>query len=298
MFWLKAAITAVIFYIIYQTIDVDAVYLTLAAVNMQWLCAALALQILAIVLASLRWAWLMQYLPFNHAYSFYIKHYFIGMLFSQALPSSVGGDAYRVVALVRAAQGKKRLSFYAVLIDRVMGLWGLLILVFLGLVFSDIALPQVFMSLIQLVLFVGLVMVAVLLMLHKIPRLKVRFISWFWDVSALFYQALSSRQQILRQLTTSVLIHILATASVFCIANALALNQPYSVFLLFIPISLLVTIVPISLAGWGVREGAMVLLFSLVGAAKETVLSMSLLYGVVLICASLPAGYFLLKKKK
>ncbi|MCG6975798.1 MAG: hypothetical protein LJE56_05235, partial [Acidiferrobacterales bacterium] len=54
------------------------------------------------------------------------------------------------------------------------------------------------------------------------------------------------------------------------------------------------TIVPISLAGWGVRETGMVGLFLLIGAEKAEVLSMSLIYGLMLVAASMPGMYFFL----
>ncbi|HEY0720535.1 MAG TPA: UPF0104 family protein, partial [Gammaproteobacteria bacterium] len=62
-------------------------------------------------------------------------------------------------------------------------------------------------------------------------------------------------------------------------------------FLVVAPPAILLTLIPISLAGWGVREGAMIGLFTLVGADKTLVLSMSILYGIVLIIASLPGFY-------
>ena len=54
------------------------------------------------------------------------------------------------------------------------------------------------------------------------------------------------------------------------------------------PPALVLTVFPISVAGWGVREGALVGLFSLIGADKTAVLMMSLLYGLTLIIVSLP----------
>ena len=54
------------------------------------------------------------------------------------------------------------------------------------------------------------------------------------------------------------------------------------------PPALVLTVIPISVAGWGVREGALVGLFSLIGADKAAVLMMSLLYGLTLIIVSMP----------
>jgi uncharacterized membrane protein YbhN (UPF0104 family) len=50
----------------------------------------------------------------------------------------------------------------------------------------------------------------------------------------------------------------------------------------------LLTILPVSLSGWGIREGALVGLFLLVGADKSAVLTFSITYGLVNLIASLP----------
>ena len=58
------------------------------------------------------------------------------------------------------------------------------------------------------------------------------------------------------------------------------------------PPALLLTIVPVSLAGWGVRETAMIGLFQYVNGDRTLVLAMSMLFGVMLIVAALPGLYF------
>ncbi len=54
--------------------------------------------------------------------------------------------------------------------------------------------------------------------------------------------------------------------------------------------ALLVTTLPISIAGWGVREGAMVAAFSLVGVPVEGALVLSILFGLLILLISLPGG--------
>jgi hypothetical protein len=72
----------------------------------------------------------------------------------------------------------------------------------------------------------------------------------------------------------------------------------FDVFLVAIPPIFLLTIIPVSLAGWGVRESAMVGILVLVGAAKSGVLAISILYGLILIISSLPGAYFWTVSKK
>jgi len=53
---------------------------------------------------------------------------------------------------------------------------------------------------------------------------------------------------------------------------------------------LLILTIPISIGGWGVREGAMVTAFALVGVPGEGALVLSLLFGVIGLVVSLPGG--------
>ena len=51
---------------------------------------------------------------------------------------------------------------------------------------------------------------------------------------------------------------------------------------------LLVALIPVSLGGWGVREGAFVVLLGFYGVAPEQGLIVSVLFGLALLAASLP----------
>ena len=59
-------------------------------------------------------------------------------------------------------------------------------------------------------------------------------------------------------------------------------------YLVIVPPVILFTVIPVSVAGWGVREGAMVTLFAMIGADKAAVLAMSIIFGFILIAASVP----------
>lgn len=53
--------------------------------------------LLGMGIAAYRWFTVMKILKFRGSFSFYIKSYFKGIFFNQLLPSSIGGDAVRVL---------------------------------------------------------------------------------------------------------------------------------------------------------------------------------------------------------
>jgi hypothetical protein len=77
---------------------------------------------------------------------------------------------------------------------------------------------------------------------------------------------------------------------------SLSLSPAAAVFL-FPPV-LLLSMIPISLAGWGVREGAMVVVFSLAGLQAEASLSLSVLFGACMFVSGLPGGFMWLLMRR
>jgi uncharacterized protein (TIRG00374 family) len=119
----------------------------------------------------------------------------------------------------------------------------------------------------------------------------------FFNLSKRFRQVYNNKKNIIIQTALSVLIHLFSIISVYLISISLHMHLSLWVFLVIFPPVILFTLVPISLAGWGVREGAMIGFLTMIGAEKEIVLSLSLLYGIIVIVCSLPGMYFWVTSK-
>ena len=88
----------------------------------------------------------------------------------------------------------------------------------------------------------------------------------------------------------SILIHLMSVVAVIFMAIGLGINIEWSGFLLIIPLVTLIMVVPISIAGWGVREGVMVVGFGYLGVVPEVALALSILYGLLVLVVALPGG--------
>lgn len=285
---------SIIAFILYK-VDVSSVWQTMLSANMTYLVLALVFITLSQIVAAYRWSLIMGLLEYKHSLGFYIRSYFKGALFNQMLPTSIGGDAYRI-AEVKAHGGRLREAFYGVFIDRIVGLIGLLILTLSASLFENNLLPDhVFYTVNGLVLaaFFGFF---VLIAIHKVPWFKrYAFTHLFYDLSYRFRLVYKTPKRISQQLGLSVLIHLLAMIAIFGIGHSVGINEPMSTFLVIIPPAILLTVLPISFAGWGVREGALIVFFMMVGVDQTLVLAMSLLYGILLIFAALPGLVFYLR---
>ncbi|HTU03857.1 MAG TPA: lysylphosphatidylglycerol synthase domain-containing protein, partial [Candidatus Sulfotelmatobacter sp.] len=70
----------------------------------------------------------------------------------------------------------------------------------------------------------------------------------------------------------------------------LAVGVPLGRFFLYVPLITALAMVPVSVAGLGVREGAVVFFFAKAGVDATTALSMSLLWFAVTVCVSSLGG--------
>ena len=295
----KILITIAILYIIARNIDLTAVVGVVRDMPKEYLLLALIMQLLSAALASYRWFLIMRRLKFGQGPIFYLKSYLKGSFFNQALPGGIGGDAYRVLETSRLGNGKKA-AFYGVLLDRILGLIGLLMLNLLANVTYPDLLPVEIFHLLNFLATGGIAAVIAFAVLGKIDRLaEFKLTRHMHEISADLRRVYHEPKAIALHSIISVMIHFISMLAVFFIGMGVGLNYDLFTFLVLVPPVMLLTIVPISLAGWGVREGAMIGLFLLVGADKTLVLSMSVLYGLVLIAASLPGLYlFLISRQK
>jgi uncharacterized membrane protein YbhN (UPF0104 family) len=90
-----------------------------------------------------------------------------------------------------------------------------------------------------------------------------------------------SGSALLRSLGVGVVFNVLLIVSNVLIGTALGADVPLRYYLIFVPLTSLVLILPISFAGLGVREATYVFLFSQVGMVREVALSLSLLVYVL-----------------
>jgi len=259
---------------------------------------AVLIQLASTSLAAYRWSLIMRTLNFNQTFSFYLASYFKGAFFNQALPGSIGGDAVRGLELGSLGYSKKE-AFFGIFIDRIVGLAGLLLLNLAANVMNNEILPSWLFHLINTISIGGISAFLILILLRKVAWLRQhRATRLFADLSVRFRQVYATKQAILVQVALSVVIHFLSILALYELAVAMGLTLPFTVFLVAVPPVFLLTLVPISLAGWGVRESAMIGIFILVGASKEIIFSVSVLYGIMLIIASLPGLLVWLRGKK
>lgn len=217
----------------------------------------------------------------------------IGMFFNQTLPSSVGGDAVRVWLVSRegAPLGK---AFNVVLCDRVLA-----VVVLIGVIGAS--LPAIYSrvsdeatrSALGMLVAIGATGLAVFFLLgEQLAELLRR-----WKMTRPFGNLASDFRQLFTRpfplavlVALSAAIHLLSVVVVMLLGWALELPITFFDSLIVVPTVILLTTLPVSVAGWGVREGAMVAGFGLLGITTEGALTLSVLFGLAQVAVALPGG--------
>jgi uncharacterized membrane protein YbhN (UPF0104 family) len=88
----------------------------------------------------------------------------------------------------------------------------------------------------------------------------------------------------------SILIHILTVIAAWCLARSIALSPNTLNLLILVPPVILISMIPISIGGWGIREGAMVVAFGYAGIESSHALTVSVLLGATSLAIGIVGG--------
>ena len=285
---IRLVITIIILILIFRNIELNKVIGIIKQSHPGYLLLAVLFQLLSTLLAGYRWYIVMHMIQFSQSKLFYIKSYFKGSFFNQGLPTSIGGDAIRVLDVAATGQ-RKRDAFIGVFIDRILGLTGLLLLNLIANNLAPDLLPKGMYWLINGIILAGLTGFTFLTLLHNIQFFRQwRLTAYVLRISDNLKRVLKDFKAVSLQMFIGIVIHLFSMINIFFVGQSVGLDYNLLTFSVIVPPVILLTLVPVSLAGWGVREGAMIGLFTLIGADNSIVLSMSILYGIILIIASLP----------
>ena len=95
---------------------------------------------------------------------------------------------------------------------------------------------------------------------------------------------------IVRALALTIFGQAFLFLAAFVIANGMGIDVAFWKLLIVLPSVSFLASIPITIGGWGIREGAMILGLSLLGVGYEAALTLSIILGIASILAILPAG--------
>jgi len=287
---LQAVVTIALLVLLWQVADGADAARVLAAANPWWLLGSLIMLTLHTVLAAERWRLTAGALGLDVGRWQALREYYLSQLINQTVPGGVVGDAGRAVrsrgpaGLTVAAQ--------AVVVERFAGQISVLVVMVAAFVVTSAASageqwPSWVLSLAAAITVGALVGLGLLLASTRLPGRGGARLRELARTAAI---ALVGRRVVLPQLALSAgtTVCILA-AFAFC-ARAVGLDLPLGAVLTLVPLILLTMLIPVTISGWGLREGAAAGLLPVAGATASTSLAASVAFGLVALMAVLPGA--------
>jgi len=217
----------------------------------------------------------------------------VGSALDQVLVT-MSGDAYRIWWLKRSMPSLTR-AVSGVLLDRAAGILGITLLVlaflprFMGMDAAR-ALGWVPVILVAVV-FTGF---AALLGMDRLPLNYTRS-RWLAGLAALSSSARKvflSPSVVIPALAAAAMVHVGISLCIALLASAVGISVSFAAALTVVPIVMLISLLPISIGGWGVREGTMVIGLGLLGVESSDALLISVMYGLSATAIGLAGGFF------
>ena len=263
-----------------------------------WLVGGLTVYTLAVFLSTVRWGQVLEALDIPSHLPPLVSHTLAGMFVSNFLPSTVGGDVLRVARL-SASNGQRHASLASVVVERLTGFLVLPFITLVALVGNPTLLHLGRASRLSLTLALGtLACLVVILLLVSSRRVGERFAgrSWRGFVGAVHLGLARLRRDpgaALGVRVSALAYQLTMVAGAWMAGHAMGIQVGWSAMMAFIPIVAIAQVLPISVSGLGLREGALVLLLVPLGVTSGQAVAFGLLlYGMNMVVSLLGAPAF------
>jgi len=280
----RILVSLALLYLALRGINFTAIQARLSQISVGWIALAVLITVVQVFIGALRWREISALCkaPLTDLQAF--RYNMIGTFFNQTLPSSIGGDAVRLWLVNRTGAGW-RAATYSVLTDRAIGLIALALIIVASLPWSYgmIANSHGRLALV----FVDFAALAGGLGFLLLGHLPWSWLTTWWPTkhvhacSVIANKVIFDRRSGPKIAVLSLSIHVLAVVIAWCAARSISAPVDFEQVFMLIPPIMLITMMPISIAGWGVREATMMVAFGYAGLAQADGTVVSILFGAV-----------------
>jgi len=284
----QALVTIGLLALLWQVADGSDALEALASANPAWMLVALAALTLHTVLAAERWRLTAGSLGLPLRRGHALREYYLAQLVNSTVPGGVVGDAGRAVR--SREQAGLAVAAQAVVVERFAGQVALLATMAIAVTVTTLApggldWPAWMLGLAATVTLASLALVGLLLAARWLPgRVGPRVA----ELSRTAAVALVGRRVWLPQLALSAGTTACILIAFWASAAAIGLSLPFAAVVTLVPLILLTMLVPITISGWGLREGAAAALLPLAGATASASLAASIVFGLLGLVAVPP----------
>jgi uncharacterized protein (TIRG00374 family) len=299
----KVILTVGLFALAFRSIDVGDVAFHIKQLPLALLVVTVALLLFQMLVTSMRLSAIAGMITSRVPLLTSFRINWIGSFFSLALVTFVSGDVVRTLMLRRECQLPMRESVGTVTLDRAVGLLAILVIVSTTAPWAiqltgdeRIRHSIEVLAVIGALIVIGFALVGFLARHSRIVegvRAKIKgskIVYVLLDVMTVARHLFDGRRELPKILITSLLVQIINVTVIFFLINGMGAEVSIWQCLLIVPTVMLISLLPFSVAGWGLRESAMATGFALIHAPAAAAVAASVMFGVLTLLISLPGG--------
>ena len=301
--WLRGLFSIAVLSYLGAQVDIKAALSAAASVDALYLVAVLVLVALDRMVMVARWLLVLRSSGQRLGLASLTRIFLVSSFLGSALPTSVGADALRAYQLSSHTDNPSE-AIASVAIDRLVGFFTLTLLAILGTTLwgsaSDTIPRAWFWSLIVLVT----LLVGGLLFADHLVR---SFLPSRWHTSSIVMTVLRLTDALSRYrdrrgilagtFSLSLAVHLLRVSQAYLLGQGLDLTVPFLYYLAFMPIALLIFLLPVSIAGVGLPQGVIVWLLAPLGVTDDLSFALSTLLVLTGLAGNLPGAWLYARSK-
>ncbi|MFH1249394.1 MAG: lysylphosphatidylglycerol synthase transmembrane domain-containing protein [archaeon] len=300
----------ILFFYLIVRIGIKTILSKIVNANIWYMLLGISFIVPIILMQSLKWHLILKKQRIKIKFSDSIKLQVISLFYGTVTPARIGSFV-KILYLEKKVKnfGKAASS---VIIDRFFDLITVAILACIGSIILASNLPKI---LVPLIIFSGFIALAILLIVSK--KHGRRIVEFFYEkltpktikqktrkTFKEFYKSMPKKRDLIIPLILNILNWILIYTQLYIISKAMGMNISYAIAIFIFPISTIISQIPISIGGIGVREASLITLLALFDVPADLVMSTSIVS--LIITNILPSivgmilsakGYDLRKKK-
>lgn len=300
---LRIAISIVLLGFLLRQVDIKGLCLVIRNADTLFLLLAFIIYFAAYALGIFRWEMLLKGANIHLSLKRVIISFAGGIFFNVFLPSSIGGDFMRSIDLATHTKRPKEVVA-TVLLDRLSGYIGLVIVALLALLFG-FGIIQDRNALVSVSVITAILVVVLLVLFNKFLYTKINQLlrssaagkirEAIRNLHEEIHIFRNHKKIILNNLALSIIIQLIIPLAFYIIALSLDIKLNIIYYFVYLPIIGAITLLPISIGGLGLRDAVTVFFFAQAGVNKDLALAMSLInFFFILVFAAIGGLIYIL----
>jgi glycosyltransferase 2 family protein len=295
---------AVIAYLVWR-IDLSQTGDLLADSKPGYVLAAFSIFLATTWVMAWRWQLLLAAKGMHEPLGWLTRLYFIAYAVGQILPTAIGGDAVRIIEHARRRPEAKANAAAAVLMERVIGAAGVLLVVAVGIAIAAGRYENVRALVFLEVVFIAITaLILVVLFSRRLGRhleervfplgRRLRLERPITSLYRAMHEYRDAPRPLLFVLGVTMVVQFVRIVAIWLCGEAIGVDVSPLVYFILGPLLFLIQMVPVTLNGLGIREVFFVEFLTRFDVSEPAALATGVLFYAVTIAVALPGGFILL----